>query len=491
MTSINVTGDSNDTNLVLESASAAITEGSGPAGPAGTNGTNLTAKGFLSGFEAAMDAHLQSILVETGAPQIGLYVERNGEVYNKAFGVVELSGVDMNVPYTVDTPGAIASSGKMIAGIALQKAIDKGWITGHDQKLKELDPATFDKPFYELVGLDSSASALLVGPSDELITVTDASDNVHYCEKILCEDLTVEHGLCEAIGLDTNPKFSHPSGTLASDAMNNLLRDADGNMPSADMRFELTMDQFINVYWGSGYLMKKPSNYDYGEGTGTLWCAIWRYYNNVLHPELSANPASLETIMNELLADFGVRVYIFHNDANGNADSRLSTMKVVKPMNPSKADPVTGQDLYSTYKHVEHIGSNMYMSQTDYGKVLSVMLNGGVKNGVRVLSKRRSDEHTYKSFDQENGEFLFGGKKFGAFYNINKASADYEGNIIGYQGQNSRWGLSSYFEWGGARGTRNGFLPTENTCLFYSCFQNLSFGITMKGVLTIVTDNMA
>lgn len=462
--SISINGNTNDSKLVLKSNSGLITEGAAPA-PA--------SNGFLPDFESKMDAYLQSVLVDASSPCIGAYVERNGQVYNKAFGVVELSGVDMSVPYTVDTPGAIASSGKLVANIALYKAIEKGWLTGIDHKLKDLDPATFDKPFYQLVGLANDVSATLAGVSDEEITVTDTNGVTHRVEKILVEDLTVKHGMDEAIGLDTNPKFTHPNGSSASAAMKKLLEDANGNVPHSSKRTTMTMDEFINVYWGSGYLMKKPGDFDYGHGVGTVFMALWRYYNNVLYPDNSLNPVSIEHIMNELLTDFNAKVYIFHSDASGNHDPRLSTMKVVKPKDENRKYGPASHDQYATYRFVEHVGANMYMSQTHFGRVLSSLNNGGILDGVRVLPKKSCDELLYRANKDDYG-FAAGMGRIGPFFDINILDINSKDPRTDSRNPDKTlniWGLSNALVWSGARGTRHGILPTEKTCSYFANFQ--------------------
>jgi hypothetical protein len=125
---------------------------------------------FVDDAQAILDAMTTAVTTENVGyegvykPTAMLIASKDGEHIVSAAGIADY---DTNEPFTVDTPYGIFSGGKAIGNLMMAMAIDKGYLTGVSQPLKEVFPG-FDKTLKQVIPISNLKVAELGITIDDL-----------------------------------------------------------------------------------------------------------------------------------------------------------------------------------------------------------------------------------------------------------------------------------------------------------------------------------
>lgn len=376
-----------------------------------------TANPESAGFSAErlnrVDGLIQSYIDKGAFPGVAAIVVRNGKiVYHKAFG---RSDLDVNKPLSKDAIFRIASMTKAITSLAVMMLHEEGKIMLDDPISKYVPE--FAKP----VVLDT------FNEKDSTYTTVPAK-----------REITIRHLLTHTSGLNYN--------VIASDPRMRAIYTKAGGIPDAFVTQNYTLGEMVKK------LAKQPLNHQPGEKwTYGLNTDVLGYLVEVVSGE-SLNQFFQKRIFEPL----GMKdTHFYLPDAkkdrlaklySEDKDKKLVKTETIKtlPVNPDY--PITGAKTYFSG------GGGLSSTAYDYAIFLQMLLNNGVYNGKRLLSRKGVDLFT--STNQTDALFPTAGNYF---------SLGFE--VIGEKGHSKDLNSIGTFSWGGAFSTHYFADPKEKICV--------------------------
>ena len=379
---ISISGDSNDTNLVLESASSSITEGSGPTGPAGAAGVAGAdgavgpaaviedVRGGLAALTTAIDAHVVASGMG-GAHCAQLHVRIGNTVFDKAYGVKSTDG---GVPLLTTTPMGIRSMGKLLTSMLIMKFQELGYLTLEDSIATYIP--SFDKQFLlDGTGVTSSSGVsaeYIDGNTITLLHACKEENGFGYLNGGLYYYKADDVDLC---GNDTYA-FTTPASSPDISAAN--------------------IQEWVAAMVNRGILGNRPGTASYGGGANVLGAVAEKAYTKIF-----SVTKTFSQLLNEYIATPCGATIRFYKKAD---ISLMIDLPVLEGVDGSPSDH-NGQNYpLAGYSDVEQGGNAMWMTAQDYGAIIRMLMShGNHTDGVQVLKPSTAATILYYKFDEPDG----------------------------------------------------------------------------------------
>ena len=370
------------------------------------------AAGFYSERLNRIDGLIQSYIDKGAFPGVAAIVVRNGKiVYYKAFGKSDL---ETNKPMTKDAIFRIASMTKAVTSLAVMMLHEEGKIMLDDPISKYIPE--FAKP----VVLDK------FNDKDSTYTTVPAK-----------REITIRHLLTHMSGLNYN--------VIASDPHMRILYTKAG-IPDAFTTENLKIGDVVRK------LAKLPLNHQPGEKwTYGLSIDVLGYLVEVV----SGKPLD-QFFQTQIFEPLGMKdTYFYLPDTkkdrlvalySEDKNKKLIKTATLKSLPTDPDFPVVGAKSYFSG------GGGLSSTAYDYAIFLQMLLNNGVYNGKRLLSRKGVELFTNANqtgtlFPSPNGYFSLG------FEVINEKGHSQDLNSVGT------------FSWGGAFSTHYFADPKEKICV--------------------------
>ncbi|GAB4041648.1 serine hydrolase domain-containing protein [Spirosoma gilvum] len=365
--------------------------------------------GFSSERLNRLDGLIQSYIDKGAFPGVGAIVVRDGKiVYYKAFGK---SDFDVNKPLAKDAIYRIASMTKAITSLAVLMLHEEGKIMLDDPISKYIPE--FAKP----VVLDK------FNDKDSTYTTIPAK-----------REITIRHLLTHMSGLNYN--------VIASDPRMRAIYTKAGGIPDAFVTQNYTLAQMVKQ------LAKQPLNHQPGEKwTYGLSIDVLGYLVEVVSGQTLS-----QFFEKRLFEPLGMKdTYFYLPDSkkdrlvqlySEDKDKKLVKTSSIKTLPVDPDYPITGAKTY--YSGGGGLSSTAY----DYAIFLQMLLNNGVYNGKRFLSRKSIDLFTQS--DQTGTLFPEPGNYFSLGF-----------RVIGEKGHNNDLNSVGTYAWGGAFSTHYIVDPKE------------------------------
>ncbi|GAB3950959.1 serine hydrolase domain-containing protein [Spirosoma harenae] len=368
--------------------------------------------GFYSERLNKLDGLIQSYIDKGAFPGVSAIVVRNGKiVYHKAFGKSDL---DTDKPLAKDAIYRIASQTKAITSLAVMMLHEEGKIMLDDPISKYIPE--FAKP----VVLDK------FNEKDSTYTTIPAK-----------REITVRHLLTHMSGINYN--------VIASDPRMRAIYTKAGGIPDAFVTQNYTLAEMVKK------LAKQPLTHQPGEKwTYGLSIDVLGYLVEVVSGQTLA-----QFFDKRIFEPLGMKdTYFYLPDAKKDRLVRLYSenkeKKLVKastaslPVDPDY--PIVGAKTY--YSGGGGLSSTAY----DYAIFLQMLLNDGVYNGKRFLSRKSIELFTQS--DQTGTLFPEPGNYFSLGF-----------RVIGEKGHANDLNSVGTFAWGGAFSTHYIADPKEKIAI--------------------------
>ena len=360
-----------------------------------------------------IDGLIQSYIDKGAFPGAAAIVVKDGKiVYYKAFGKSDL---DTGKPLAKDAIFRIASMTKAITSLAVMMLHEEGKIMLDDPISKYIPE--FAKP----VVLDK------FNEKDSTYTTVPAK-----------REITVRHLLSHISGLNYN--------VIASDPRMRAIYAKAGGIPDAFVTDNIKLGDMVKQ------LAKQPLNHQPGEKwTYGLSSDVLGYLVEVVSGQTLA-----QFLEKRIFEPLGMKdTYFYLPDAkkdrlvtlySENKEKKLIKTASLKslPVNPDF--PIMGAKTY--YSGGGGLSSTAY----DYAIFLQMLLNNGVYNGKRFLSRKTIDLFT--NSDQTGALFPESGHYFSLGF-----------RVIGEKGHSNDLNSVGTFSWGGAFSTHYFADPKEKICV--------------------------
>lgn len=369
--------------------------------------------GFSSERLNRLDGLLQSYIDKGAFPGASAIVVRDGKiVYYKAFGKSDL---DTDKPLAKDAIYRIASMTKAITSLAVMMLHEEGKIMLDDPISKYIPE--FAKP----VVLDT------FNEKDSTYTTVPAK-----------REITVRHLLSHMSGINYN--------VIASDPRMRAIYTKAGGIPDAFVTQNYTLGQMVKQ------LAKQPLNHQPGEKwTYGLSIDVLGYLVEVVSGQSLSQffekrifePLGMKDTFFYLPDSKKDRLVKLYSEDKDKKLVKTSSLKTL-PVDPDY--PIMGAKTY--YSGGGGLSSTAY----DYALFLQMLLNNGVYNGKRFLSRKSIDLFTQSN--QTGTLFPDPGNYFSLGF-----------QVVGEKGHNNDLNSIGTYSWGGAFSTHYIADPKERIAI--------------------------